>query len=75
LHLRPPSVDHGVQSFIWAVVFFLFLWFGMLAVGVSGGAAFMLALICGALIFLFVRVFGEDDLARPRDRVARRWRP
>jgi hypothetical protein len=73
--LRPPSVDHGVQSFIWAVVFFLFLWFGMLAVGVSGGAAFMLALICGALIFLFVRVFGEDELARPRDRVARRWRP
>jgi hypothetical protein len=75
LHLRPPSVDHGVQSFIWAVVFFLFLWFGMIAVGVSGGAAFMLALICGALIFLFVRVFGEDELARPRDRVARRWRP
>ena len=75
MHLRPPSVDHGVQSFIWAVIFFLFLWFGMLAVGVSGGAAFMLALICGALIFLFVRVFGEDELARPRDRVARRWRP
>lgn len=75
MHLRPPSVDHGVQSFIWAVVFFLFLWFGMLAVGVSGGAAFMLALICGALIFLFVRVFGEDELARPRDRIARRWRP
>ena len=75
MHLRPPSVDHGVQSFLWAIVFFLFLWFGMLAVGVSGGAAFMLALICAALIFLFVRVFGEDDLARPADRVARRWRP
>ena len=58
-----------------AVVFFLFLWIGMLAVGVSGGAAFMLALICGALIFLFVRVLGEDELARPRDRVPRRWRP
>ena len=26
----------GVQAFIWALVFFLFLWFGMLAVGVSG---------------------------------------
>ena len=75
MHLRPPSVDHGVQSFLWAIVFFLFLWFGMLPVGVSGGAAFMLALICGALIFLFVRIFGEDELARPGDRVARRWRP
>ena len=75
MHLRPPSVDHGVQSFLWAIVFFLFLWFGMLAVGVAGGAAFMLALVCGALIFLFVRIFGEDELARPGDRVARRWRP
>ena len=75
MNLRPPSVAHGVQAFIWAGVFFLFLWIGMLAVGVSGGAAFMLALICGALIFLFVRVLGEDELARPRDRVPRRWRP
>jgi hypothetical protein len=75
VHLRPPSVDHGVQAFVWSVVFFLFLWFGMIAVGVSGGAAFMLALICAALIFLFVRVLGEDELARPRDRVPRRWRP
>jgi len=75
MHLRPPSVDHGVQSFLWAIVFFLFLWFGMLAVGVSRGAAFVLALICGALIFLFIRIFGEDELARPGDRVARRWRP
>ena len=75
MHLRPPSVAHGVQAFIWAVVFFLYLWIGMLAVGISGGLAFMVALICGALIFLFVRVLGEDELARPGDRVARRWRP
>jgi hypothetical protein len=75
VHLRPPSVDHGVQAFIWAVDFCLFLWLGMLAIGISGGAAFMLALICGALIFLFVRVLGEDELARPPHRVPRRWRP
>ena len=24
MHLRMPSIDRGVQSFIWAVVFFLF---------------------------------------------------
>ena len=28
MHLRMPSIDRGVQSFIWAVVFFLFLYFG-----------------------------------------------
>jgi hypothetical protein len=75
MHLRPPSIDHGVQSFLWAVVFFLFLWFGMLAVDVSGGTAFVLALVFGALIFLFVRLFGEEELARSRDRTSRRRLP
>jgi hypothetical protein len=75
MHLRMPSIDHGVQSFLWAVVFFLFLWFGMLSVGVSGGTAFVLALVFGALIFLFIRIFGEDELARPRARAPRRRLP
>jgi hypothetical protein len=75
MHLRAPSIDHGVQSFLWALVFFLFLWFGMLAVGVSGATAFVLALVLGVLIFLFIRIFGEDDLARPGARVPRRRLP
>jgi hypothetical protein len=75
VHLRSPSVDHGVQSLLWAVVFFLFLWFGMLAVGVSQGTSFILAIVLGALIFLFVRLFGEDELARPPDRLPRRRLP
>ena len=60
MHLRMPSIDHGLQSFGWAVLFFLILWFGMLAVGVSGATAFILALVLGAAIFLFVRLTGED---------------
>ncbi len=75
MHLRPPSVDHGVQSFIWAVVFFLFLWFGMRSVGVSGATSFVLALVLGALIFLFIRIFGEEELARPHARQRRRRLP
>jgi len=75
MHLRSPSVDHGVQSFLWALVFFLFLWFGMLAVGVSGATAFVLAVVLGVLIFLFVRIFGEEELARPQARRPRRRIP
>ena len=60
MHLRMPSIDHGVQSFAWAVVFFLILWLGMLAVGVSGGTALILSLVLAAAIFLFVRLNGED---------------
>jgi hypothetical protein len=75
MHLRPPSIDHGVQSFIWAVVFFLFLWFGMRAVGVAQGTSFVLALVLGAFIFLFVRIFGEEELAGRHARGTRRRIP
>ena len=63
MHLRMPSIDQGVQSFVWAVVFFLYLWVGMLAVGVSGATAFILALVLAAAIWLLVRTRGGE---RPR---------
>jgi hypothetical protein len=68
VHLRPPSVDKGLQAFLWAVFFFLFLWLGMLAVDVSGATAFIFAGITGAAIFLFVRIYGEEDPSRRRSR-------
>jgi polyisoprenoid-binding protein YceI len=58
LHLRAPSVDPGVSSFVWALIFFLFLWFGMLAVDVSGATALILALVASFFIFVFVRTQG-----------------
>ena len=66
MHLRAPSIDQGVQAGCWAVFFFLLLWVGMLAVGVSGATAFILALVSAGAIFLFVRVRGEE---RPGERV------
>ena len=60
MHLRMPSIDQGVQSFIWAVVFFVILWLGMLAVGVSSATALIVSLVSAAAIFLFVRLRGED---------------
>jgi hypothetical protein len=58
MHLRAPSTDRGVQSFIWAVVFFLFLYFGMVAIAVAKGTAFIVSLVLAFLIFLFVRTRG-----------------
>ena len=75
MHLRSPSIDHGVQSFAWAVVFFLFLWFGMMAVGVSRATSLIFALLLGALIFLFIRTFGEEELVRQQSRRSRRRLP
>lgn len=60
MHLRAPSISKGVQSFLWSLVFFLVMWLGMAAVGVSAATSFIVALVAAFLIFLFVRTHGED---------------
>lgn len=60
MHPRMPSIDKGIQSFVWALVFFLYLFFGMKAIGIAGGAALIVALVAGFLIFLLVRTRGES---------------
>jgi hypothetical protein len=58
MHLRAPSIDQGVHAFVWSVVFFLYMWLGSLAIGVSGGIALVISLVAAAAIFLFVRTRG-----------------
>ena len=65
-HLRPPSIDKGVSAFLWAFGFFLYLWLGMIAVGVGKGTAFVLAAVAGGAIFLYIRIYGEARPSRPR---------
>jgi hypothetical protein len=54
-----PSIDQGVQAFLWAVFFFLLLWIGMLALDVSSATAFIVSLVAAGAIFLFVRLRGD----------------
>jgi hypothetical protein len=61
LQLRPPSIDRGVISFLWAFGLGLFLWLGMMSVGVSAGTAFILSVVAGGAIFLYVRIYGEPE--------------
>ena len=65
MYLRMPSIDQGVQAFLWALFFFLLLWVGMLALEVSGATALVLALLAGGAIFLFVRLRGESRPGEP----------
>lgn len=64
MHLRPPSIDHGVASGLWALVFWLFLFFGSVAIGVSAATAFIVASVAAFGIFLFIRLYGEEPLRR-----------
>jgi hypothetical protein len=65
MHLRPPSIDHGVVSFVWAVVLGVLLWAFMLGIGISKPTSFIVAAVAAGAIFLYVRLYGEDE---PRKR-------
>jgi hypothetical protein len=60
VHLRPPSIDRGVTSFLWAFGLGLFIWLGLLAIGVDRGTSLIVALLSFGAIFLFVRTQSGD---------------
>jgi hypothetical protein len=72
VHLRPPAISHGVISFIWALVFFLYIWWGGIAVGFGGGVSFIFGAVVGFLVFLAVMVYGADEPQRQPRRADRR---
>jgi hypothetical protein len=65
---RPPSIDHGVISLLWALGLGVYIWAGLLAVGVSGATSVIVAAVACFLIFVYVRVYGADEPcgAKPR---------
>ncbi len=63
---RPPSIDHGIISFVWALVFAILLWLFMVGIGISHPTAFIIAALAGCAIFFYVRLYGEDEVRRRR---------
>ena len=64
MQLRPPSVDHGVISFLWAFGLGLFILLGLLSIGVGRATSFIVAAVAAGAIFLYVRIYGEEELRR-----------
>ena len=62
--LRPPAFSPGFTAFLWALGLALYIWIGLLAVGVSGATSFLVAVVSGVLIFFYVRLYGTDPLRR-----------
>ena len=60
MHLRMPSIDQGVQAFVWAAVFFLILWIGAILLDFPGGISFLVSILAACAIFLLVRLRGGD---------------
>jgi hypothetical protein len=64
-HLRLPAIDQGVRAFLWAAFFGLYVYLGLVAVGITQGVAVILAALSFGAIFLFVRIFGDQELRQP----------
>ena len=60
-HLRLPAFSHGFWAFLWGLVFGVYVWLGGLAVGVSGGTAFILGAVITFLVYLLVLAYGADE--------------
>ena len=66
MHLRPPSIDRGITSFLWALGLGVFIWLGLLAIGTSQGTSLIVGLLSFGAIFILVRVYGEDTPKTPK---------
>ena len=63
---HPPDIDQGVQSFIWAVVLGFLIWLFLMGIGSSLAFSTVVGGLAAAAIFFIVRIFGEEEPARPR---------
>jgi len=70
VHLRAPSIAPGVQSFIWAHVFAVYVWLFMEGVGLSTAIAGIIGALTGAAAFLVVRLYGNDPTRHERRRTS-----
>ena len=62
---KPPSVPGNASSFLWAFGLALYVFLGGMSVGVKPEPILIASVIAGCAIFLFVRLYGEDDPNRP----------
>lgn len=62
MHLRMPSFDRGTTSGLWAIGLALYIFLGMLAIGIHVAVSAIVAFVAMGLIFLYVRTYGEDPL-------------
>jgi SNF family Na+-dependent transporter len=63
--MRLPAMSQGVTAFLWAVGLALYICLFGLAVGIPRATAVVVSAVAGCAIFLFVRIYGEDEPRRP----------
>ena len=62
MHLRFPAFSPGFTAFVWGLVLGAYIVVGLLAIGISQGTSLVTGILCGVLIFFYVRLRGADQL-------------
>jgi hypothetical protein len=57
---RPPAVSNGTAAFAWALGLGFFIFIGMLSISISRATSIVVAVLCGAVIYVAVRTLGGD---------------
>jgi hypothetical protein len=63
---RMPSIDRGVAAFLWALGLGLYVWIGLLAVGITRATSVIFGLLTFCVVFLLVRLRGRQDVVERR---------
>jgi hypothetical protein len=71
VHLRPPSLDHGLVAGLWAIGLGLYIFLGGVAIGAGSAESVIIAAVSAAIILVYIRLYGREDL-RARRRSPRR---
>jgi hypothetical protein len=64
MHLRPPAFSPGFTALVWGLVLGLYIFLGLLAIGISSASALLWSILACVLIFFYVRLYGADQLNR-----------
>jgi hypothetical protein len=62
VHLRMPSFDRGLTSGLWAIGLGLYILLFALGIGIDAAIAFIVAGLAAAVIYFFIRIYGEEPL-------------
>jgi hypothetical protein len=60
-----PATSNSATSLLWALGFGLYIWLGGVAIGWPSATSFVVAVVAGFAIFLYVRIYGDDEPRRP----------
>ena len=59
--LRFPARSNTATAFWWAFGFGVYIWLGGVAIGWPSATSFVVAVVAGFAIFVYVRLYGEDE--------------